>query len=198
MLPGIVRYQLDAGPATLGALTASIGFGSLIGAIMLLVLSQRPNKGEPVLVGYFVTALAIAAIGLSAWIPLSIVLAIVGGFAGVVFVGLSTVVVQTISTDEMRARTMAIWAAAFVGVLPIGALITGGLAALFGAGGAVFVDGVLMLVGGLAVVLRRPEVAWLGCAALPEACLAGIDPVAVAFEQDRGANQRQLDFAGAE
>jgi MFS family permease len=133
MLPGIVRYQLDAGPATLGALTASIGFGSLIGAIMLLVLSQRPNKGEPVLVGYFVTALAIAAIGLSAWIPLSIVLAIVGGFAGVVFVGLSTVVVQTISTDEMRARTMAIWAAAFVGVLPIGALITGGLAALFGA-----------------------------------------------------------------
>jgi hypothetical protein len=55
-----------------------------------------------------------------------------------------------------------------------------------------------MLVGGLAVVLRRPEVAWLGCAALPEACLAGIDPVAVAFEQDRGANQRQLDFAGAE
>jgi len=198
MLPGITRYQLDAGPATLGALTASIGLGSLIGAIMLLVLSQRPNKGEPVLAGYFVTALAIAAIGLSGWIPLSLVLAIVGGFAGVVFVGLSTVVVQTISTNEMRARTMAIWAAAFVGVLPIGALITGGLAALLGAGGAVFVDGIMMLIGGLAVVLRRPEVAWLGCAALPEACVAGIDPMAVAFEGDRGASARELDFAGAE
>ncbi len=199
MLPGIVRFQLDGGPATLGALTAAIGFGSLLGAVMLLVLSQRPNKGEPVLVGYFVSGLAIAAIGLSGSIPLSLVLAVIGGFSGVLFVGLSTVVVQTISTNEMRARTMAIWAAAFVGVLPIGALITGGLAALLGAGGAVFVDGTLMLVGGLVVVLRRPEVAWLGCAALPEACVAGLDPVAVAYEQERtGPRARELDLAARE
>ena len=69
--------------------------------------------------------------------PLSLALAVVGGFCGVVFVGLSTVVVQAMSSDEMRARAMAIWAAAFVGLLPFGALITTGLAAWLGAGGAV-------------------------------------------------------------
>jgi len=115
----------------------------------------------------------------------------VGGFGGVVFVGLSTVVVQSMSTDEMRARAMAIWAAAFVGVLPFGALTTAGLAAWLGPGGAVVVAGVVTLVGGLVVVAARPEVAWLGCAALPEACVAATDPVAVALEAELDAASRR-------
>jgi hypothetical protein len=114
------------------------------------------------------------------------VLAVVGGFGGVLFVGLSTVVVQAMSSDEMRARAMAIWAAFFVGVLPIGALITAGLAAALGAGAAVLVDGLVAIAAGLAVVLARPEVTWLGCAALPEACLAATTPGALA-EADRQA-----------
>ena len=189
MLPGIVRFQLHAGPATLGALTAAVGLGSVLGALALLVLARRPNKGEPVLAGFFATALAIAAIGVSSSIPLSLALAVVGGLCGVVFIGLSTVVVQATSTDEMRARAMAIWAAAFVGLLPLGALITTALAAWLGAGGAVLVDGLVMLVGGLAVLAIRPELAWLGCAALPEACVAATDPAALAFEPSRAPSR---------
>jgi MFS family permease len=185
MLPGIVRFQLDAGPATLGAVTAALGLGSLLGSVALLALARRANKGEPVLAGYILSALAIAAVGVSSSIPLTFALAVVGGFCGVVFVGLSTVVVQAMASDEMRARAMAIWAGAFVGLLPLGALITAGLAAWLGAGGAVLVDGLAMLVGGLAVIALRPELAWLGCAALPEACVAGANPAAVAIEQTR-------------
>jgi MFS family permease/rhodanese-related sulfurtransferase len=183
MLPGIVRYQLDAGPGALGALTAAIGLGSLLGSIALLRLARRPNKGEPVLVGFFLTAAAVAAVGVSSSIPLSLILAIFGGFFGVVFVGLSTVVVQSSVSDEMRARAMAVWAACFVGVLPLGGLITAGLAQLLGAGGAVLVDALVMMAGGALVVARRPEVAWLGCASLPQTCVAGIQPEAVAMER---------------
>jgi MFS family permease len=184
MLPAIARMKLHGGAGTLGALTAAIGLGSLLGAVMLLRLARRPNKGEPVLAGYLVTALALVGVGLSSAVPLSLVLAVLGGFAGVAFVGLSTVVVQAVSSDEMRARTMAIWAAAFVGVLPIGGLITAGLAALLGPGGAVAVDGLAALAGGALVLARRPEITWLGCAALPEACLAGTQPSAVALERE--------------
>jgi hypothetical protein len=187
MLPGIVRFQLDAGPATLGALTAAVGLGSVLGAVALLILAGRPNKGEPVLAGFFLAAVAIAAVGVSSSVPLSLALALIGGSCGTVFVGLSTVVVQAASSDEMRARAMAIWAGAFVGLLPLGALITTGLAAWLGAGGAVLVDGLVMLFGGLAVLALRPELAWLGCAALPEACVAGTDPAAVAFERPQAA-----------
>jgi hypothetical protein len=41
-----------------------------------------------------------------------------------------------------------------------------------------------MLVGGAVVLARRREVAWVGCAALPEACLAATDPAAVALEPE--------------
>jgi MFS family permease len=181
MLPAIVRFELHAGAGTLGVLTACIGFGSLAGSILLLRLARRANKGEPILVGFFVTALAVAAVGLSGTVALSLPLAFAGGFFGVIFVGLATVVVQTTASDEMRARAMAVWAAAFVGVLPLGGLITAGLAEVLGAGGAVLVDGLLMAIGGLAVVVRRPEVTWVGCAALPEACLAATQPPTVAL-----------------
>ena len=182
MVPAIVRDNLDAGAGTLGAIMAAIGLGSLLGSIALLRLSRRPNKGEPLLVGFVVTGVALAGIGasMSAW--LSLALALVGGFAGVLFVGLSTVVVQAMSSDEIRARALAIWAAAFVGMLPFGALLTGGLAAVIGPGGAVFVDGVAVVIGAIVVVVLRPQIAWLGCAALPESCVAGSNPAAVAFE----------------
>jgi MFS family permease/rhodanese-related sulfurtransferase len=178
MLPGIVRFQLHEGAGTLGALLGALGLGSLLGSVALLRLARRANKGEPVLAGYFVSAVAIAGVGLSGSVPLSLALAVLGGFGGVVFVGLSTVVVQAMASDAMRARAMAIWAAAFVGVLPFGALITAGLAAWLGAGGAVLVDGLVTLLGGAVVFFRRPEIQWLGCAALPEACLAASSPAA--------------------
>jgi MFS family permease len=190
LIPAIVKFQLHGGAGTLGALTAAIGLGSLLGSIALLRLSSRANKGEPVLVGFFLTALAVAAVGISESVPLSLVLAVAGGFSGVLFVGLSTVVVQASSSDEMRARAMAIWAAAFVGVLPIGGLITGALAGWLGTGGAVTFDGVAMLVGGAIVVARRREVAWVGCAALPEACVAATNPAAVAMEATPPAEAR--------
>jgi MFS family permease len=182
MIPAIVRYNLDAGAGTLGAIMAAIGLGSLLGSFALLRLSGRPNKGEPLLVGFVVTGLALAGIGASTNAWFSLALAFVGGLAGVLFVGLSTVVVQAMSSDEVRARALAIWAAAFVGMLPFGALLTGGLAAVIGPGGAVFVDGVAVVVGAIVVVALRPQVAWLGCAALPESCVAGLNPAAVALE----------------
>jgi MFS family permease len=188
MIPGLVRFQLHEGATTLGLLISLVGLGSVFGSAALLYLSSRVNKGEPAIACYLLCAAAITAIGLSTSVPLSFALGIVGGFTGVVFIGLSTVVVQASTSHEMRARAMAIWAACFVGVLPIGALTTAGLAAWLGAGGAVAVDGAVALLGGLAVVLTRREVLWLGCAALPEACVAATDPAALAFlEEERSA-----------
>lgn len=182
MLPAIVRFQLHAGPGTLGLLFSLMGLGSVVGSVALLALSRRPNKGEPALAGFFLTAIAIAAIGVSHSTPLSLLLAFLGGLSGVLFIGLSTVVVQSMSSDEMRARAMAIWAASFLGALPFGALLTAGLTAWLGPGKAVLVDGLAALLIGLAILALRPEVRWLGCAALPEACLAAINPAAVALE----------------
>jgi MFS family permease len=187
MIPALVRDNLHAGAGTLGAVLAAIGLGSLLGSLALLRLASRPNKGEPLLAGLVLTGAALAAIGVSTSTWLSLVLALAGGLGGALFVGLSTVVAQAMSTDEVRARVLAIWAAAFVGMLPFGALITSGLTALIGPGGAVFVDGLAVVIGGALVITFRPQVAWLGCAALPESCVAALNPAAVALEGQKNS-----------
>jgi hypothetical protein len=48
------------------------------------------------------------------------------------------------------------------------------------------------VIGGLAVLAWRPQVAWLGCAALPEACVAAVDPAALAFEERPGPGRRRV------
>jgi predicted MFS family arabinose efflux permease len=183
MVPALVRDNLHGGAGTLGAILAAIGLGSLLGSFALLRFSRRANKGEPLIAGLLLTGAALAAIGASTNTWLSLVLGLIGGLGGALFVGLSTVVAQAMSSDVIRARVLAIWAAAFVGMLPFGALITAGLTALIGPGGAVFVDGIAVLAGGTLVVTLRPQVAWLGCAALPESCVAALNPAAVALEE---------------
>src|SRR4029079_3200757 len=101
MVPGLVRFQLHEGPKTLGVFISLIGLGSVLGSVALLILSRRPNKGEPSLICYLVCAAAIAIIGFSTSVPLSFALALIGGFTGVVFIGLSTFVVQAASSEEM-------------------------------------------------------------------------------------------------
>jgi len=179
MLPAIVRFSLHAGPQTLGALTSVVGLGSLLGAALLLVLSARPNKGEPVIVAYFLTALSVVLVGVSESVALWLALAVIG-LARTVLAGLSTVVVQAVSSDEMRARAISVWVLASAGVVPAGGLVTGVLASWFGVGGAVLIDGLALIAGGALILARRPEVLWLGCTTLPVDCLAGTDPAGVA------------------
>jgi hypothetical protein len=69
--------------------------------------------------------------------------------------------------------------------VPLGGLLTAGLASWLGVGGAVLVDGVALGLSGLLILARRPEARWLGCTTLPVACLAGTDPAAVAEQTVR-------------
>src|SRR5207247_9622982 len=104
MIPAIVRDNRQAGAGTLGVMMAAIGLGSLLGSIALLRLSGRPNKGEPLLVGFIVTGAALAGIGVSTNAWLSLALAFVGGVAGVLFVWLASVVGRVMWCDAFCAR----------------------------------------------------------------------------------------------
>ena len=162
-------------PAAIPGLTATRGATLVQG----VGLSRRPNKGEPIIVSYVLTTLALVVVGLSKSGALWVALAATG-LARTILTGLSTVVVHATSSDEMRARSLAIWAAASAGVVPLGGLITAGLASWLGVGGAILTDGLALGASGLLILARRPEVRWVGCTTLPVACIASTDPAAVA------------------
>ncbi len=133
MIPALVRYQLDAGAGTLGLSWRPSGSARCSGRPPCSPLSPA-EQGRARAVGFFVCGAAIARHrGLDEG-ALSLVLAFVGGLPGVVFMGLSTVVVQSMAPNELRAACHGDLGRRFVGVLPLGALITAGLAALAGRG----------------------------------------------------------------
>jgi hypothetical protein len=160
--------------------------------MLLLGLSARANKGEPILYSFLFSAVALIAVGIFSSGVLWVALAVTG-LTRTVLAGLSTVSLVAASSEEMRARALAIWAVASAGVVPLGGLLTAGLASWLGVGGAVLVDGIALGLGGLAILARRPEARWLGCTTLPVACLAGTDPAGVA---EQSVRSRRLVSSG--
>ncbi len=70
----------------------------------------------------------------------------------------SNTILQTIVDDEKRGRVMSFYAMAFLGMVPFGSLLTGSLAARFGAPAAVMFNGVVCLAGSFVFARRLPAI----------------------------------------
>ena len=69
----------------------------------------------------------------------------------------SNTVLQTLTSDEKRGRVMSFYSMAFQGMVPMGALLSGVLAASIGAPGTVILGGACCLLGSIAFSLKLPE-----------------------------------------
>lgn len=71
--------------------------------------------------------------GLSHWLWLSLAAMLVTGFGMVQGLAASNTVIQTLVPEEKRGRVMSYYTVGFIGMLPFGSLLSGGLAHWIGA-----------------------------------------------------------------
>jgi MFS family permease len=152
--PLLARDALDIGASGFGLLMASLGLGSLAGALTLAFTGRRPSPrvmlGTALLFGVFEIALGLVArLGLTA--VLAMVLIAGTGFAMSTTMALANTTVQTNSPDWLRGRVMSIYLTVFAGSTPIGAALAGFLSGLWGAPVAVAVGGAVVAVIALAI-----------------------------------------------
>ena len=155
LLPVFAAQVLHGGAHTLGLLTAASGTGALISAVLLAA-----RKSVVGLVGAIQTAAALfgsalIVFGLSHWLWLSLAAMLVTGFGMVQGLASSNTVIQTLVPEEKRGRVMSYYTVAFIGMLPFGSLISGGLAHWIGAPATLLVTGSAVLLGGLAFWSQR-------------------------------------------
>lgn len=125
-LPLLARYSLDANPVEFGAMTSAMGFGSLIGALVVATLQR--TSWRVILWGAAGFSLLEAGVALSRWyVPTLLLLAFLG-LCGIAFTTGINTTLQLNSTPEFRGRVMSLYVMVFGGSTPIGGLITGGLA----------------------------------------------------------------------
>lgn len=158
LLPAWAVSVLGGDAATNGYLQSARGVGSLIGALLVASLGRFHYKGKVLTVGSFVFPVMMFVFAWVHWLPLSL-LALVGvGWGFMMALNLANALVQTHVSDELRGRVMAVYSLAFFGMMPLGALLAGGLAAVTTEPISVAVSAAAMLAFAAWLWLRAPKV----------------------------------------
>lgn len=153
-LPIYAKDILHGGARTLGLLMSAAGAGAVLGALQFAARTEY--KGLARWIGSTCTicalGLLVLAFAKSFWLC-SVVMFFVG-FATTSQMAATNTIIQQRVPDEMRSRLMAVYATMFMGVVPIGALIAGGVAKHIGAPDTLFIFGTLVLIACAVFFLR--------------------------------------------
>jgi MFS family permease len=156
LLPVMATEQLGGSARTYGFLSAATGVGAITAAIMLANRTTVLGLGRWITVATALlgTCLSFLALGPGLWISLLLLLLV--GFAHMMAVAASNSVLQTIVDEDKRARVMSLFTMAFLGVGPIGNLLTGLLAEAAGTNVALVVIGLSTLFGAFVFARQLP------------------------------------------
>ena len=148
LMPVLAHNDLGIGPDTIayGLLYASFGAGAVVGALSIGTFLARQELEGVVRVGLGGFAVTLAVFGLlRSPGPAYPVAFILGLFYFATVTSLATVLQRRLE-DSVRGRVMALWAMAFGGTVPLGAIAAGPLSGRFGIS-AVVVAGAVVAAG---------------------------------------------------
>jgi len=159
LLPVFAGQVLLGGPNTLGWLTGASGIGALISAISLALRKSVAGLARMLQVASAMLGCALVLFGLSHTLWLSLVLMVFAGFGMIQTASATNTIVQTLVSEDKRARAMSYYAMAFFGAAPFGSLLSGALAHRFGAPHTVILTGAFCIAGALWFSIELPKIA---------------------------------------
>ena len=156
-VPLLAQQDFKAGAGTYGLLMASMGVGSLSGALSLAFFGGRKPNRKRMLGAAMGLGIAEIALGFIASVPYSMYVGMVSlaviGFLSSNAMATANTTVQTSASDQYRGRVMAVYMTVFSGTTPIGALAAGIVAQRFGAP-------ISVMIGGGIAFLAAATLAW--------------------------------------
>ncbi len=158
MMPVFARDVLHVRAAGYGALTAAVGGGAMLGALVIALNSRRiVRRGRLMAFGGTAFGLLVLSFAWSRSFVLSLVLLALAGCAMIVNNALTNTMLQTSVPDHLRGRVMGFYSFVFVGLAPLGAFQAGAFAERFGAPSTVGVGGLVCAVAVAIAAWRVPE-----------------------------------------
>jgi MFS family permease len=154
LLPLLAKQTLDAGPRSLGILSASFGVGALLGALLSAGFAQARWRVLLVAAGSF--GLAELLIAPAQSLSLAAALLFVCGLSFAAYTATANTKIQLSTPDHLRGRVLGLYFYAWNGLSPFGALLVGWLCDRGGTPLAFTVMGLCALAATIAgfVVLR--------------------------------------------
>ncbi len=147
LLPVFAGKVLHGGPNTLGWLTGASGVGALVSAMSLAVRKSVAGLTRMIQISAAMFGAGLILFGLSHVLWLSLVLMLFVGFGMMQCAAAVNTVIQSLVTEDKRARVMSYYTMAFVGTAPFGSLLAGFLAHKIGAPHTVMITGAFCVLG---------------------------------------------------
>ena len=158
LLPVFAAQVLHGGAITLGWLTGAAGIGAFVSALSLAVRKSVAGLTSMLQISVAMLGVALILFGLSHTLWLSLVLIALVGFGMLQAASVSNTIIQSLVTEDKRARVMSYYTMAFFGSAPFGSLLAGALADRIGAPHTVFITGAFCVAGSLWFTLELPKI----------------------------------------
>jgi MFS family permease len=154
LMPSIAVDFFGGGPNVVGLLLSGSGAGALMAALYLSMQQNPRMQLRLVQIAPIVAGLALMAFSQSRSLWLSLpVLAVVGAFVLTTSVSTNTLLQQSVD-DAWRGRVIGLYLTFFIGMAPLGNLLSGWLASMVGLGPTLLIDGALVAGAGLIAQVR--------------------------------------------
>jgi MFS family permease len=131
-MPVYAKDIFHGGPHTLGMLMGSSGFGAVLAGLYLANRKAVIGLGARIGAGCLVLGAASVAFSYNPLFLVALPVLVFSGASTIIVVTASNIVLQHLVPEDLRGRVMALFTMSFLGMLPVSALIAGGLAHVAG------------------------------------------------------------------
>jgi MFS family permease len=128
LMPVFARDILQVGKQGLGNLFSATGFGALMGALTLAKVAGSVPRGKVVITAAAVLCTGLTLFALSRSYLLSLACLMLVGGSAVSTLGSINALLQSLSPEHLRGRTMSLHVFALMGLAPFGNLLMGWIA----------------------------------------------------------------------
>ncbi|HET8628459.1 MAG TPA: MFS transporter [Thermomicrobiales bacterium] len=156
LMPVFAQAILHGGPETYGILMSATGAGALVGALATAALGAFRRKGLILLGATAAFGLTLILFALSHWIWLSLVVLVLVGGCGTMYMGATNTLLQTSVTADFRGRIMSVYTLVGMGLMPLGGMLGGSAAELSNVSVVVAAGGALVAAAAIAVGFTVP------------------------------------------
>ncbi|MBV8887981.1 MAG: MFS transporter [Chroococcidiopsidaceae cyanobacterium CP_BM_RX_35] len=158
LVPIFATKVLHGDAHTLGFLMAASGVGALCGGIYLSTRKTVLGLGKIIAVAPAICGVGMIVFALSHFLWLSLLMSLFIGLGSILIIASSNTVIQTIVEDDKRGRVMSLFTMSFLGMVPFGNLLAGGLASKIGAPSTLIIGGSFCIIGSLLFRTQLPSI----------------------------------------
>jgi MFS family permease len=158
LVPALAVNVLHAGARGLGWAVSAIGIGGFGGALVTAYFAQRERRSMLWLQSGLAMSLGVLALGFVPTLGLALPVLFASGVGTLASLGATNTLIQTLSPDDVRGRALSIYTMIAIGVVPLGALVDGAIAAVIGLRPTFALAGAVCAAFFLAIWFLRPVV----------------------------------------